>query len=61
MIGQLTLATLSIRANPSSNKREPNMTDTPQYTPPDVWIWDKNDTLNWRYANVNRPYRGCDA
>jgi hypothetical protein len=46
-------------ANLSSDKREPNMTDTPEYTPPDVWVWEKNDTPNWRYANVNRPIAGA--
>ncbi|MGB8547439.1 MAG: glutathione-dependent disulfide-bond oxidoreductase, partial [Xanthobacteraceae bacterium] len=34
------------------------MTDTPEYTPPDVWVWEKNDSPNWRYANVNRPIAG---
>ena len=31
-------------ANLSSDKREPNMTDTPEYTPPEVWVWEKGDT-----------------
>jgi hypothetical protein len=57
-IGQPTLATLSIRAN-SSDKREPNMTDTPQYTAPDVWVRQKNDTPNWRYSHTNRPIAGA--
>src|ERR1700753_2315009 len=34
------------------------MTDTPQYTPPDVWVWEKNDSPNWRYSNTNRPIAG---
>src|SRR5690242_3527541 len=35
------------------------MTDTPHYTPPDVWVWEKNDTPNWRYSNTNRPIAGA--
>src|SRR3569833_45259 len=34
------------------------MTDTSQYTPPDVWVWEKGDSPNWRYANTNRPIAG---
>src|SRR6201992_1197412 len=33
------------------------MTDTPVYTPPKVWTWDKND--GGRYANTNRPIAGA--
>src|SRR5262245_48643681 len=28
--------------------RKPNMTDTSQYTPPEVWVWEKGDSPNWR-------------
>ena len=44
---------------PSSDTREPNMTDTPQYTPPEVWVWEKGDSPNWRYSNTNRPVAGA--
>src|SRR6202451_4874051 len=59
MIGQPTLVILSIRANLSSDTREPNMTDTPEYTPPEVWVWEKDDSPNWRYRNINRPIAGA--
>src|SRR4051812_31477205 len=45
-------------ANPSSDTRKPNMTDTPQYTPPEVWVWEKGDSPNWRYGHTNRPVAG---
>ena len=32
------------------------MTDTPTYTPPKVWTWEKPD--GGRYANTNRPVAG---
>ena len=35
------------------------MTDTPQYTPPEVWVWEKDDSPNWRYSNTNRPIAGA--
>src|SRR6204780_3252168 len=35
------------------------MTDTPAYTPPEVWVWEKNDGPNWRYGNTNRPIAGA--
>src|SRR5947208_13010747 len=35
------------------------MTDTPQYTTPDVWVWEKDDRPDWRYANTNRPIAGA--
>src|ERR1700704_5212803 len=35
------------------------MTDTPEYTPPEVWVWEKNDSPNWRYGNINRPIAGA--
>src|SRR5579862_199447 len=35
------------------------MTDTPPYTPPDVWVWEKNDSPNWRYSHTNRPIAGA--
>ena len=46
-------------ANLSSDKREPNMTDTPAYTPPEVWVWEKDDSPKWRYGNINRPVAGA--
>src|ERR1700719_4301376 len=35
------------------------MTDTPEYTPPEVWVWKKDDSPNWRYSNTNRPVAGA--
>src|SRR3954453_7968342 len=35
------------------------MTDTPDYTPPEVWVWEKGDSPNWRYSNTNRPIAGA--
>ena len=35
------------------------MTDTPQYTPPEVWAWEKDDSPKWRYSNINRPIAGA--
>src|SRR6266404_3287592 len=36
------------------------MTDTPDYTPPKVWSWNKgNKTTNGRFANINRPTAGA--
>jgi GST-like protein len=35
------------------------MTDNTAYTPPDVWVWEKGDSPNWRYANTNRPIAGA--
>ncbi len=32
------------------------MTDTPTYTPPKVWTWDKEN--GGRFANINRPIAG---
>jgi GST-like protein len=32
------------------------MTDTPDYTPPKVWTWDKES--GGRFANINRPVAG---
>src|SRR5215813_14152528 len=34
------------------------MTDSPEYTPPEVWAWEKNDNPTWRYSNTNRPIAG---
>ena len=59
IIGQAALATLSIRPTQSSEEREPNMTDTPEYTPPEVWVWEKGDSPNWRYSHTNRPIAGA--
>jgi hypothetical protein len=46
-------------ANVPSDKREPNVTDTPEYKPPEVWVWEKDDSPNWRYSNTNRPVAGA--
>jgi GST-like protein len=46
-------------ANLLSDKRESNMTDTPAYTPPEVWVWEKDDSPKWRYSNTNRPVAGA--
>src|SRR6185369_15412725 len=46
-------------ASLSSHAREPNMTDTPDYTPPELWVWEKGDSPNWRYSNTNRPIAGA--
>jgi hypothetical protein len=35
------------------------MTDTPEYTPPEVWVWEKDDSPKWRYVNQNRPIAGA--
>jgi GSH-dependent disulfide-bond oxidoreductase len=35
------------------------MTDTPTYTPPEVWVWEKDDGPKWRYGNINRPIAGA--
>ena len=35
------------------------MTDTPEYTPPEVWVWEKDDSPKWRYGEVNRPIAGA--
>ena len=35
------------------------MTDTPEYTPPEVWVWEKDDSPKWRYGNTNRPIAGA--
>ncbi len=35
------------------------MTDTPQYTPPEVWVWERGDSPDWRYSNTNRPIAGA--
>src|SRR5499425_3564722 len=35
------------------------MTDTPEYTPPEVWVWEKGDSPKWRYSNTNRPIAGA--
>ena len=35
------------------------MTDTSRYTPPEVWVWEKGDSPNWRYSNTNRPVAGA--
>ena len=35
------------------------MPDTQDYTPPEVWVWEKNDSPNWRYVHTNRPIAGA--
>src|SRR6516164_9345880 len=35
------------------------MTDTPEYTPPQVWVWEKDDSPKWRYSDINRPIAGA--
>ena len=35
------------------------MTDTSEYTPPEVWVWEKENSPNWRYSNTNRPVAGA--
>src|ERR1700727_792180 len=35
------------------------MTDASAYTPPDVWIWEKDDSPQWRYSSTNRPIAGA--
>ena len=35
------------------------MTDTSQYTPPEVWVWEKSDSPDWRYGHTNRPVAGA--
>jgi GST-like protein len=35
------------------------MTDTPEYAPPEVWVWEKDDSPKWRYGNINRPVAGA--
>src|SRR5438045_2955573 len=35
------------------------MTDTPEYMPPQVWVWEKDDSPKWRYSNTNRPVAGA--
>ena len=32
------------------------MSDTPEYTPPKVWVWNKPS--GGRFANINRPVSG---
>src|SRR6188508_2186013 len=63
MCGRTPLRSWSKRsiysANSSRYTQGPNMTDTPQYAPPDVWVWEKDDRPEWRYANTNRPIAGA--
>ena len=37
------------------------MTDTPQYTPPDVWVWEKERQSQLALQQYQSPYRGRDA
>src|SRR5438045_2438420 len=34
------------------------MADTPEYTPPKVWSWNKPNSTMGRFANINRPTAG---
>src|SRR5207253_8231928 len=43
----------------SSEGPESNMTEIPAYTPPDVWVWEKEGGPNWRYGATNRPIAGA--
>src|SRR5947209_1795466 len=58
-IGQPALATLSIRPPYRATNVSLNMTDTPEYTPPQVWVWEKDDSPKWRYGHINRPIAGA--
>jgi GST-like protein len=44
---------------PIKRLTERDMTDTPAYTPPEVWVWEKNNSPKWRYSNTNRPIAGA--
>src|SRR4051794_26372771 len=44
---------------PFANTSSDNMTDAPEYTPPEVWVWEKDDSPEWRYSNTNRPIAGA--
>jgi GST-like protein len=35
------------------------MADTPEYTPPKVWTWNKPNSTMGRFANINRPTAGA--
>src|SRR5438105_3183 len=35
------------------------MADTPEYTPPKVWTWNKPNSVMGRFANINRPTAGA--
>jgi GSH-dependent disulfide-bond oxidoreductase len=37
------------------------MNDTAQYTPPEVWVWEKGESpsTNWRYGHINQPVAGA--
>jgi GSH-dependent disulfide-bond oxidoreductase len=58
-IGQPALTTLSIRPGIERQNASLNMTDTPEYTPPQVWVWEKDDSPKWRYGHINRPIAGA--
>src|ERR1700724_3413400 len=58
-IGQPALTTLSIRPSDRATNASFNMTDTPEYTPPQVWLWEKDDSPEWRYGHINRPVAGA--
>src|SRR5689334_8382725 len=41
---------------PCPCRERPSMTETPEYTPPKVWTWNKAN--GGRFANINRPVSG---
>src|SRR5262245_56728490 len=43
----------------SIHAREFNMNEIAKYTPPEVWVWEKNDSPEWRYSKTNRPVAGA--
>src|SRR6266851_7829739 len=51
-MSRLRTVSACIRNTPGAS----GMTDTPDYTPPKVWSWDKPN--GGRFANVNRPIAG---
>src|ERR1043166_396299 len=58
-IGQPALTTLSIRPLYRATIVSLNMTDAPEYTPPQVWVWEKDHSPEWRYSQTNRPTAGA--
>ena len=52
-------STQSIRSPHRPTNVSLNMTDTHDYTPPQVWVWEKDDSPKWRYGHTNRPIAGA--
>src|SRR5260221_2775176 len=46
------------RGRPPATVGASGMTDTPEYTPPKVWSWNKPNSTLGRFANINRPIAG---